>query len=77
MEHFGKIKFYSMLLDSLFKNKSKPSINYYTTDKIGSTKIMELGAYVDDAWNITNTQLTQLLFRKMIKYFSVVNTKLV
>jgi hypothetical protein len=48
MEHFGKIKFYPMLLDSVFKNKPKPSINYYTTNKIGSTKIMELGAYVDE-----------------------------
>jgi len=48
MEHFGKIKFYPMLLDSLFKNKNKPSIYYYTTDKIDSTKIMKLGAYVDE-----------------------------
>ncbi|WP_053978626.1 hypothetical protein [Mangrovimonas xylaniphaga] len=48
MDYFGKIKFYPMLLDSLFKNKSKPSINYYTTNKIGSTKIMELGAYIDE-----------------------------
>lgn len=48
MEHFGRIKFHPMLLDSVFKNKPKPSINYYTTDKIGSTKIMELGAYIDE-----------------------------
>ncbi|WP_299527090.1 hypothetical protein [Winogradskyella sp.] len=48
MEHFGKIKFYPMLLDSVFKNNTKPSIYYYTTDKIGSTKIMELGAYFDE-----------------------------
>lgn len=46
MEHFGKIKFYPMLLDSVFK--TKPSINYYTINKIGSTKIMELGTYVDE-----------------------------
>ena len=48
MEHFGKIKFYPMLLDSVFKNKAKPSINYYTTNKIGSTKIMELGTFIDE-----------------------------
>ena len=48
MEHFGKIKFYPMLLDSVFKSKNKPSIYYYTTDKMGSSKIMELGAYVDE-----------------------------
>ena len=48
MEHFGKIKFYPMLLDSVFKSKNKPSIYYYTTDKMDSTKIMELGAYVDE-----------------------------
>uniref|UniRef100_UPI00404B5C81 hypothetical protein n=1 Tax=Flavobacterium sp. TaxID=239 RepID=UPI00404B5C81 len=45
MEHFGKIRFYPMLLNSLFKNNSKPSINYYTTSKVGSTKILELGSY--------------------------------
>jgi hypothetical protein len=48
MEHFGKIKLYPILLDSVFKNKVKPSINYYTTNKIGSIKIMELGAYADE-----------------------------
>lgn len=48
MEHFGKIRFYPMLLNSEFKNNSKPNINYYTTSKIDSTKILELGAYIDE-----------------------------
>lgn len=48
MEHFGKVRFYPMLLNSVFKQKSKPIINYYTVNKIGSTQINELGAYVDE-----------------------------
>lgn len=39
-----KTLFYPMLLDSILNNKPKPTIYYYTTKKIGSTKILELGA---------------------------------
>ncbi len=48
MDHYGKIKFYPMILDSIFKEKPKPTINYYTTKQIDSTKILELGIYVDE-----------------------------
>ena len=46
--YFGKIRFYPMLLNSVFKQKSKPIINYYTVNKIDSTQISELGAYLDE-----------------------------
>ncbi len=48
MEHFGKIKFYPTLLNSLFEEKPKPTVYYYTTNKSDSTQILELGSYVDE-----------------------------
>ncbi|MEN3324653.1 hypothetical protein VP395_13005 [Mariniflexile soesokkakense] len=48
MEHFGEIKFYPMLLNSILNTRAKPVTYYYTTNKVGSTKIMELGAYIDE-----------------------------
>ncbi|MBS9767347.1 MAG: hypothetical protein KGV44_07385 [Flavobacteriaceae bacterium] len=47
-EHYEKIKFYPTILDNIFKNRSKPTIYYYTTNKIDSTKIKELGIHIDE-----------------------------
>lgn len=64
MEHFGKIRFYPMLLNSVIENNSKPNINYYTTSKIDSTKILELGTYIDECleyyeYSIDTTNITK------------------
>jgi len=75
IEHFGKIKFYPNLLDSVFKNKPPKSINYYTTDKVDSTKIMELGVYIDECleyyeYSIDTTSISKsdkLLFSSQFK----------
>ena len=75
MEHFGKIKFYPMLLDSVFKSKHKPNIYFYTTEKMDSTKIMELGAYVDECleyyeYSIDTTNISindKVLFSSLYK----------
>lgn len=48
IEHFGKIRYYPTLLNSLFKGKPKPTVNYYTAKKSGSTQILELGVYVEE-----------------------------
>ena len=75
MEYFGKIRFYPMLLNSVFKEKSKPILNYYTTNKGGSTRIMELGAYLDECleyfeYSIDTTNISindKLLFSSPFK----------
>ncbi len=64
MKNYGKIKYYPMLLDSIFEGSSKPVIYYYTTNKIGLTKIMELGCYFDDClgyyeYSIDTTTITK------------------
>ncbi|RRO13359.1 hypothetical protein [Flavobacteriaceae bacterium 14752] len=43
-----KLEFYPEILDSIFRNKPKPQINYYTTKRHGSTKIEDLGAYLGE-----------------------------
>lgn len=48
MDNFGKIKFYPMILDSVYEQKSKPIINYYAVNKIGSTQIKDLGEYYSE-----------------------------
>ena len=48
MEHFGEIKFYPKLLNSVFKDASEPELYFYTTSRKDSTRIKELGIYVDE-----------------------------
>lgn len=70
MEHFGEIKYYPMLLNSVFNKNAKPTINLYTTNQIGSTKILELGSYIDECleyfiYSVDTTNISvndQLLF---------------
>jgi len=48
IEHYGKIRFFPQALNSLYAEKEKPTINYFTTKKTGKTKIKDLGKYVDE-----------------------------
>ncbi|PKP41550.1 MAG: hypothetical protein CVT95_12815 [Bacteroidetes bacterium HGW-Bacteroidetes-12] len=48
IEHYGKIRFFPQVLNSVYAEKEKPTINYFTTKKTGKTKIMDLGKYVDE-----------------------------
>jgi hypothetical protein len=48
IEDLGKLKFYPMVLDSMYKSTSKPTINYYKINGTGTTKITELGSYFDE-----------------------------
>jgi len=43
-----KLEFYPEILDSIFTNKSKPQVNYYTINSWGTTKISNLGAYLGE-----------------------------
>lgn len=48
MDHFGKIRYYPALLDSLYKGQAKPFINYYAINKTGEIQVMQLGEYIDE-----------------------------
>ncbi|MDO7173040.1 hypothetical protein [Mariniflexile sp. AS56] len=64
MEHFGKIKFYPILLNSILNTSAKPKTYYYTTNKVGSTQIMELGAYVDECLEYFEYSIDTTTFSK-------------
>lgn len=48
IEHYSKIRFFPQALNSVYTEKEKPTINYFTTKKTGKTKIKDLGKYVDE-----------------------------
>lgn len=48
IEHYGKIRFYPQVLNSVYAEEEKPTINYFTTNKTGKTKIKDLGKYIDE-----------------------------
>ena len=47
-KHIGRVTFYPQLLNSVFKGKTRPEINYYSKDGKGKTKIKELGIFLDE-----------------------------
>lgn len=48
MEHFGKLIFYPKLLNSISQTEPRTELYFYTTSKVDSTQIKELGIYVDE-----------------------------
>ncbi len=48
IEHFGKVKFYPFVLDSLFPDRENPFIYYYTDKESKLSQIINFGTYVDE-----------------------------
>lgn len=75
MDNSGEIKFYPMLLDSIFKQNNRPTMNIYTINNTDSTQIRELGVYIDECleyfeYSIDTTNISlndKLLFSSPFK----------